>query len=311
MFIPKLIAVLIGIAIAYLITRLAKKRKLNIFWAFYFSLLMPLLGLILTLLRFKTETLNRKPSTPLKVTAIILMIYGLILLFEAASTQPDSKTLPKTPFQQNYESLGGIKTGDPGKDLFWNETSAYVGRVIGGGICSISLDNDTFLTRDYRVKRYFRFYVGVILLSIGSFLIRKRRLLRDESSQIDLTENITTDSSTLLSNLLIRINKYQQYIKYSVISIAIGVFFGGYLRTPNKRLLDFVSDVDSEWQKELTIERARKSSHFFFCDSFSFNWAAFFISALISIFLILFLFDKPFRQFIYNRFSFSEEKKSQ
>lgn len=298
MLLPKLIAVLIGIVITYLITRRAKKRKLNIYWIIYLSLLMPLLGWILTLLRFNAENLKRKPSTASKVIAVVLMVYGIILLSMAISTPATIKTMPKTVLLENYENLGGIRTGNHDHDLFLNETTASIGRVIGGGILAISLDNSTFLSRDYRVRRYFRFYVGFLLSSVGVCLMKREKLYRPEtatSNVIDPTQNdIVKPSFKVADNIDItqtinrRFMKQIKYIQYSAISIGIGIIFG------------WVFCKESYLYANLELVY----------HNYLFNWQLFFVMTLISMFLILFLFDNPFRRFLYRKLNFSDEKKS-
>lgn len=162
--------------------------------------------------------------------------------------------------------------------------------------------------KDEMKGNYFRL---IILLIVMSFIILALRKIKPIVST-----NVLKSSPMrihLKSILEIGMNggstKIQNYW-YLGLSFVIGILLGWYYKLPNNILLIELSKCDSLWRKELVIEYYKNQSSFFSTDFFTFNWTMFLLTTLFFFLLLLFFNDKIFRQYLYNKISFNEEKKT-
>lgn len=162
--------------------------------------------------------------------------------------------------------------------------------------------------RDEIKENYFRLIILLIVTLLIIIALRKFILI--------VSTNFLKGSPLriyLKSFLGIRMNggrtKIQNYW-YLGFSFVIGILLGWYFKSPNTKLIIELGNCDSLWRKDLVIEYYRNQSSFFSADFFTFNWTMFLLSTLFCSLLLLFFNDKIFRQYLYNKISFHEEKKT-
>lgn len=304
----KLTALLIGISIAFAIATIGKKRQIGFFRSLCLGLLNPILALVFTLFSKKNNVPSKKTNIFLKVIAIGGILYGLFFLYGAYTTPINTEPIQKSDIYQKFEndrlSRGGIETGNENQDLYWNEVGSYIGKVLAMGILSLVLDNSTFLAYDYRTARFFRFYLGVLFISIGSFSLWKRKTVEVISNSI----NAKTFDFKYINGILLKVKGNKSYSKYLAISAIFGVILGWCFRQPNNKLLaKLYNNYESEAKNDLFIS-VYKNNSFFSSEYFSFNWPVFVISFTLCLAILLFFFDKSIRLFLYKKTKFTEEK---
>ena len=171
----KLIALLLGISIAYFLARIGKKKYIGFNWVFFLGLLSPLIAIIFIYIGRSNKTITKSFRIWLKLFAILLILYGGLMLYGSFTTQVSSDPDQKLEnLRDNIKRITGEENiGNATRFEFINNVTSYIGRISTGGILSLALDPDVYKSNDYRVKRYFRFYGGILLLYIGLFFLRK------------------------------------------------------------------------------------------------------------------------------------------
>lgn len=301
----KITALFILVPIAIGIGFLGKKRQIGFYWAFYFGLLNPIIALLITRFSKKESTTIYKTNGFIKVLPILGIIYGILLLYGAITTPIDSEPIQSNNNNNNIEFQGDISSGDVEQDFYLNEATRSIGTGLGGGILSLVYKTSTYTANDNTAKRYFRFYAGILLISLGSFFSRNRK----SSIFIKDIEDNKEDKygSAIVSPLKELYNK--SYFKYTVISIFIGTFLGWHFRVPNSKLLAILyNNYVSGEKKDLAIQ-LYKNHAYFSTEYFSLNWAVFLICSVLCFAFILFFFDKTIRMILYKKLSFTEERK--
>jgi len=117
----------------------------------------------------------------------------------------------------------------------------------------------------------------------------------------------------LISLSLKWINSNAREVKnsmYLCLALLLGFLGGWYFKLPNAELLTKLSRYDSLWRTNIAVKILKGKSSFFSTDNFDFNWIAFFLSTFLCFFFLMFFNDKIFRQYLYNKFTFKEEKGS-
>ncbi len=160
----KLILISLAIFIAYQLARFGKKRLIGFKWSFYFSILNPIFGLIMVFT-------SKKQGAPVKSTHILVKILAVILIaigtfyFLSNITSLDYLNANQT------ERLNSEKS----EFNFFEESAQGIGRLIGGGILTIFVSSESYENMDYKAKRSFSFMVSFIYISLGIFLLRKKK----------------------------------------------------------------------------------------------------------------------------------------
>ena len=152
------------------------------------------------------------------------------------------------------------------------------------------------------------FLMGVVLLSKDDSSIKKQ--IEPNVTKLDLKKR----TSNLTKNILLNIKVFVKGMKTKNYwslgeSIFVGFLLGWYYKVPNANLLFDLSESDSLWSKNLLLESIKQQSSFFSTELFTFNWIVFILSTLISFLLLLFFTDDVFRQYLYDKFTFKNERK--
>lgn len=246
----------------------------------------------------------------LHYSSLFLMVFIMILsislncsaTFQLAEGEPsrDSNTKPISFDSRNNEKVA----------------STVGNNTIGSGFNPNTnpVDIDTAIkktpdqARDEMKENYFRLIILLIVTLLIIIALRKFIPI--------VSTNVLKDSPLriyLKSFLGVRMNggrtKIQNYW-YLSFSFVIGILLGWYFKSPNTKLIIELGNCDSLWRKDLVIEYYKNQSSFFSADFFTFNWTMFLLSTLFCSLLLLFFNDKIFRQYLYNKISFHEEKKT-
>ena len=115
----------------------------------------------------------------------------------------------------------------------------------------------------------------------------------------DTTSRITKKSLLGIRNL-VKDEKIKYYLHIGL-STFVGFFLGWYFKVPNTKLMSMLLKANSLWRKDLVLEYHRKNSPFFSTELFSFNWIVFIFSTLICFFILMYLNDLKFRQYIQDK----------
>ncbi len=162
--------------IIYLIANWGNKKQIGFLWSLYFGIISPLIAFFLVIISRKKSRPSSKLSVFGKIIAVIFILYGSVLILGGIST----KNSPSINEQQN----GRLSLPNEQEELmienFANGQAIALiarnfGSILGGGFPSLLLSEESLIERDYKWKRHYRIYVGLILVSLGTFLFRKRR----------------------------------------------------------------------------------------------------------------------------------------
>lgn len=176
----KIIAFLICTAIAYSIALIGKNKKIGFKWAFYFGLLMPLLGLSLAIFSKKNDGITKKKPKTIFILAIICNILGIIYIAGASSTYTVMSKMNSSTnnIQEEISSRSNIDTGNIDDDIFLTVLSNRIGCYIGGGILSYTIQMSSIRSNDYKYRSLIKVTLGITLFSIGIFLMRNNRRMQ-------------------------------------------------------------------------------------------------------------------------------------
>jgi len=172
--IVKLLPLLIGIIIAYAIACVGKRKHIGFGWSLYFGLLHPILALIMVLFSKKIDAPIKKVNVFLKTLAVIVGLYGALMFYGGLNTKKDTH-INKDPLYEMQQKIDPVNTGNKNSDLILNDLSKTFGGVMGGGILCLVVDVDVISGNDYRLKMYNRLWVGLILVSIAFYILRRRK----------------------------------------------------------------------------------------------------------------------------------------
>lgn len=164
----KLLALMIGVTIAFLIAKIGIKRNIGKYWSFYFGLLMPIFSLILTLFSKKTQ-IPRKTTTLIKIFTIFLFLYGLGLIYGGLTTMKYSEKWTNPRIDSLEQKLTQTYPSFP---KYNNTITKSIGNVLGCGVLTLIVNPTLLESGDYRTKIFFRLYAGILFISWGFFLIR-------------------------------------------------------------------------------------------------------------------------------------------
>lgn len=95
---------------------------------------------------------------------------------------------------------------------------------------------------------------------------------------------------------------------FVTVSIFIGFIFGTIFKTPNGKLIFSSKMEKSEWKSQKLIEMIRSSESFFSFQSFDFNLFVGIFAFSITLFITLFFGDNSFRELLYKKILFLEER---
>ena len=130
--------------------------------------------------------------------------------------------------------------------------------------------------------------------------------LSDSTIEVNSEKEMKFSSKISLYNNERRVRIYS----YLVLSTFAGFMLGWYFKLPNNILLIQLGKCDSLFRKNLVLDFYKNKSTFFSTVFFSFNWVVFLLSTLICFLLLLFFNDAKFRQYLFDKITFREEKKS-
>jgi hypothetical protein len=175
-----LIPICLCILIAYLISQIGKKKQIGFGWTFYFTLVEPLVGIILAIFSKPKDITKDRYVTIKKISSIILIILGLGYLWGGLTTAKNTAPIDVSAF----ESKEKVHTGNKNADLIINDSAKTFICPFVGGISYIPIN--LFLNfDDYRMKAYFRLHDALILLSIGFYILKGKKnipaLLKDSN----------------------------------------------------------------------------------------------------------------------------------
>lgn len=168
----KLSLLAFAILIAFYIGKLGKKRVIGFYWSFYFGLVMPWIGLIIVVLSKKINTPIKKTHILVKILGVLLILYGSFYLLGRTKTSPNSSITDNTEITLD---TGKKETKSPSQFNWFEESSDGFGRLVGGGIMTILVNKKSYEMNDYRARRNLKNIVGIWLISIGIFLLRKKK----------------------------------------------------------------------------------------------------------------------------------------
>lgn len=171
--IVKILPLLIGIIIAYAIACVGKRKHIGFGWSLYFGLLHPILALIIVLFSKKKDTPIKKVNIFWKTLAVMLGIFGIMLVNSGLRTNKDTK-ISRDILQERQSQIGPINTGNNSFDLIMTDSSKTLGGVMGGGILCLVPSVDVIAGNDYRLKMYNYFYFGLLLISISCYILKQR-----------------------------------------------------------------------------------------------------------------------------------------
>lgn len=332
----RILPIIIGIMIAYAIARAGMKKQIGFWWSLYFGLIFPLLGLMMVIFsRKKNATLIEK-NVVWKPLSILMLLFGFVFIYGGFTTKiTEIKTV-------KVYSGTPINTTNETANLILNDSSENVGRVLGIGVLSQTLKLDAYLVEDYRSIRFYRYFIGILLISLASFILTRKFSSAPIQTKIILSNrNYTFDENAQFQSVLeFKSNKSEEKIEQAIkgapvieeksmlqtyiyskerkvqnirhlgISTFAGFILGWYYKVPNSENLIGLSECDSLWRKNLIIDLQKKNSSFFSTDLFSFNWLVFFFTTLICFMLLLFFTDEKFRQYLYDKLTFRKEKEA-
>lgn len=176
--ISKIIALLIVFGIAFAVARSGKNKLIGFYWSIYFTLLMPVLGIIMTFFSRKQDGKVKKGNVIFKVIAIICFLYGPFLMLRSFTLIESfaSGVQSENVFEKRDREIGDIQTGNNASDVYVNDQITRLAAVIGSGILSLTVDVSELKTKSMKSKRLTKFNVGLIVLSYGVFLMRNKRV---------------------------------------------------------------------------------------------------------------------------------------
>jgi hypothetical protein len=330
-FFTIIIPILLVLALAFLLAHWGAKRHIGYGWALYFGLLSPVIGSLIILMSKRNTKPIKKRSKLWKPVAIIIGVYGLFIFLGGVNTNINSEISYGNSYSEETEKV------DYSNNTIANDLGGNIGRVLGGGILSLTVNIHVYKLMDYRWWRYSKIYSGLILISIAIYILRERRVISimpeksldnstlsnkqnifSKETQINpverksyIMENSSSESFLKESLLKIRefiMSKKLRYYRYIIYSVIAGFISGWYFKKPNEQTLIDLINQRSIWKKDLLLELFR-SSGFFFNKYFHFNWVAFLITALIVFLIFMFLNEKGFRQYIFNKLNFRDENR--
>ena len=175
--ISKIIAFIIVFGIALVVARSGKNKLIGFYWSIYFTLLMPVLGIIMTLTSGKQDGKVRKENIVFKIIAIMCFIYGSFLLLQAVTLTENNATIVQSEnvFERRDREIGDIQTGNNKSDEYVNDQITRLAAVIGSGVLSLTVDVSELKAKSIKSKRLTKFNATLIVLSIGVFLLRLKR----------------------------------------------------------------------------------------------------------------------------------------
>ena len=200
--ISTVIALLIVFGIAFAVAKSGKKKIIGFNWSFYFTLLMPILGIIMTVISRKQDGKIKKSNIILKIIAILCFIYGLFLLLGAITIKelPTPLVQNENAFERQARETGEVQTGNNKIDMYINEQITRLSAVIGNGILSLTLDVSELKSNGFKYRRMMKLNAGLIVFLLGVFLIRDRKV--KSINPVDLSkiqdqkpENISSDNT--------------------------------------------------------------------------------------------------------------------
>ena len=175
--ISTVIALLIVFGIAFVVAKSGKKKIIGFNWSFYFTLLMPILGIILTFISRKQDGKSKKRNIILKIIAILCFVYGLFLLLGAITIteSPNPLVQNENAFERQARETGEIQTGNK-IDMYINEQITRLSAVIGNGILSLTLDVSELKSNSFKYRRMMKLNVGLTVFLLGIFLISDKKV---------------------------------------------------------------------------------------------------------------------------------------
>jgi len=163
----------------------------------------------------------------------------------------------------------------------------------------------------HKASRVLLIIAGVLSLPIGFLLMAAGILLNEQKSKEsfefiedpdvlkDTTSGITKKSLLGIRNL-VKVEKIKYYLHIGL-STFVGFILGWYFKVPNTKLMSMFLHSNSLMRKDFVLEYHRKNSPFFSTELFSFNWIVFIFSTLICFFILMYLNDVKFRQYIHDK----------
>ena len=140
--------------------------------------------------------LNKKKDHPqkrthplIKALAILLIIYGslfIVGIFKPAYNIPKSTELQKS---------GKANVQDDDSFNWMYEYSHALGNLVGGGILTVFVSSESYEIMDYSAARVMGFNIGLFIVLLGAFLLRKKKITKDKESTIG-HEKIDIDTSS-------------------------------------------------------------------------------------------------------------------
>lgn len=160
----KLILLVFAFFIAYQFARIGRKRQIGFYWSLFFGLLYPLVAAIMVFTSKKIGTPVKRTPVIVKILGVFLIVIGVFYFISNVSTN-------------NYFNSLQTETVQPAQTEFnfLDESSQGIGRIIGGGVLTIFVSSESYSVMDYKAKRNIGNIVSFIMISVGIYLLRKKK----------------------------------------------------------------------------------------------------------------------------------------
>ncbi len=302
------IPLVIWALLALLYRHIGKRRHIGPVWSLIFAFISPIFAPFIILASKRNYQPIYQKKAWLKVIAILIGAYGLLILIGG--------------FNTNIYSQGGSFNryqGEPNPVNKTNETQIYMdtggnlGRVLFLGPSSLMLEYHTSLLLDYRYARFNKIWIGLLLISLAVYLMTPRTIsteIAENDESVKITDKINKallKAQTILFNYYSRFKLEFKHLIYAVISISIGFIAGWYYKQPDPELIADLLRSSAEWRKDLLLQKYAAEG-FFFNPHFHFNWLVFLVISIVSFVFISFLYNRTFRKKLYQRIGMLKEE---